>query len=130
MSDSFRPHGLQHARLLSSTTSRSLLKFKSTESVMLSNHLSLCHPLLLRPSILPSISGSLLVSQFFTSGGVSATVLPKNIQDRERWLLSKTGERPSQSHGHTKPLLEALCQFPFIVDFKACMFEMPQELQV
>ena len=40
---------------LSSTVSRSLLKFMSTESVMLSNHLTLCHPVLLLPSILPSI---------------------------------------------------------------------------
>ena len=40
---------------LSSTTSQSLLKFMSIESVMLSNHLILCHPLLHLPSILPSI---------------------------------------------------------------------------
>ena len=33
----------------------SLLKLMSTESVMPSNHLILCHPLLLLPSILPSI---------------------------------------------------------------------------
>ena len=35
--------------------SRSLLKFMSIESVMLSSHLILCHPLLLQPSIFPSI---------------------------------------------------------------------------
>ena len=35
--------------------SRSLLKFMSVESVMPSNHLILCHPLLLPPSIFPSI---------------------------------------------------------------------------
>ena len=40
---------------LSFTISWSLLKLMSTEWVMLSNHLILCHPLLL-PSILPSIS--------------------------------------------------------------------------
>ena len=39
---------------LSSTTSQRLLKFIFTETVMLSNHLILCHPLLL-PSIFPSI---------------------------------------------------------------------------
>ena len=39
---------------LSFTISQSLLKFMSIESVMLSNHLILCHPLLL-PSIFPSI---------------------------------------------------------------------------
>ena len=42
------------AAALSSTISRSLLKFMSTESVMLSNHLFLCQPLLLLPSIFPS----------------------------------------------------------------------------
>ena len=40
---------------LSFTISQSLLKLMSTESVMPSNHLILCHPLLLLPSILPSI---------------------------------------------------------------------------
>ena len=36
------------------TVSQSLLKFMSIESVMLSNHLILCHPLLLLPSVFPS----------------------------------------------------------------------------
>ena len=40
---------------LSFTVSQSLLKLKSIESVMPSNHLILCHPLLLLPSIFPSI---------------------------------------------------------------------------
>ena len=40
---------------LSITNSRSLLKLLSIESVMPSNHLILCHPLLLPPSIFPSI---------------------------------------------------------------------------
>ena len=41
---------------LSLTISWSLLEFMSVESVMLSNHLILCHPLLLLPSILPGIT--------------------------------------------------------------------------
>ena len=40
---------------LSFTSSRSLLKLMSIESVMPSNHLILCHPLLLPPSMFPSI---------------------------------------------------------------------------
>ena len=40
---------------LSITNSQSLLKLMSIESVMPSNHLVLCHPLLLLPSIFPSI---------------------------------------------------------------------------
>ena len=54
MSNSFRPHGLQHTRLPCPLSPR-LLKFMSTETVMPSNHLILCHPLLLLPSIIPSI---------------------------------------------------------------------------
>ena len=56
MSDSLRPHGLKHARLPCSSSSRSLLKLMSTESVMPFNHLILCCPLLLLPSIFPSIT--------------------------------------------------------------------------
>ena len=37
------------------TNSRSLLKLRSIKSVMPSNHLILCHPLLLPPSVFPSI---------------------------------------------------------------------------
>ena len=40
---------------LSFTISQSLLKFTSIKSMMPSNHLLLCHPLLLLPSIFPSI---------------------------------------------------------------------------
>ena len=40
---------------LSSTNSQSLFKLMSIESVMPSNHLILCHPLVLLPSIFPSI---------------------------------------------------------------------------
>ena len=56
MSDSFQPHGLQHARLpCPSVSPWSLLKLMSLESTMLYNHLILCGPLLLLPSITPSI---------------------------------------------------------------------------
>ena len=49
-------HGLQHARFpCPSPTSRALLKLMSIESVMPSNHLIFCHPLLHPPSIFPSI---------------------------------------------------------------------------
>ena len=49
------PWTIAHQASLSSTVSQSLLKFMSIESVMLSNHLILCHPLLLLLSIFPSI---------------------------------------------------------------------------
>ena len=55
VSNTLRPHGLQHARPpCSSPTPSSSLKFMSFESVMPSNHLILCCPLLLL-SIFPSI---------------------------------------------------------------------------
>ena len=49
------PWTAAHQAPLSSTFSRSWLKFMSSDSVMLSNHLILCHSLLLLPSIFPSI---------------------------------------------------------------------------
>ena len=51
------PHGLQPTRLPhpSITNSWSLLKLMSIKSVMPFNHLILCHPLLLLPSVFPSI---------------------------------------------------------------------------
>ena len=56
MSDSLRPHESQHAQAsLSITNSQRLPKLMSIESVMPSNHLILCCPLLLLPSIFPSI---------------------------------------------------------------------------
>ena len=62
MSDSLRPHGLYATSWtvacqtsLSITNSQSLLNLMSIESVIPSNHLILCHPLLLLPSIFPSI---------------------------------------------------------------------------
>ena len=61
----------------------SLLKFMSSESVMPSNHLILCHPFSSCLQSFPA-SGSFLISLLFTSGGpgigASASVLPMNIQ--------------------------------------------------
>ena len=79
------PWTAAHQASLSLTNSRSLLKLMSIESVMSSNHLILCCPLLLLPSILPSIR-VFSMSQLFTSGGQSigvstlTSVLLVNIQ--------------------------------------------------
>ena len=55
MSNFANPWTVVHQAFLSFTISWSLHKFMSIESVMLSNHLILCGPLLLLPSIFPSI---------------------------------------------------------------------------
>ena len=76
------PWTAAHQAPLSSPISQSLLKFVSIESVMLSNHLILCHPLLW-PSVFFSIRAFSSESAFSSGGqsiGASAWVLPMNIQ--------------------------------------------------
>ena len=55
------PWTAAHQASLSITNSQSLLKLMSIESMMPSNNLILCHPLLLPPSFFPSIRGNELV---------------------------------------------------------------------
>ena len=78
------PWAAKHQASLSFTISWSLLKLMSIESTLPSNHLILCRPLLLLPSIFLSIM-SFPMSWLFTSGGQSigtpASVLPVDIQD-------------------------------------------------
>ena len=90
------------AALQAPLSSRSLLKFMSIKSVMLSNHLIFCHPLLLLSSIFPATE-SFSVNQHSASGGqsigASASVLPMNIQG---WFsLGQTLAAPS--HGPANP---------------------------
>ena len=85
MSDFLQLHGLQHARLsvtcLSPTPGAN--SNSSIELEMPSNHLILCHPLLLLPSIFSSImvfSSESVLPIPWPSFGASASVLPMNIQ--------------------------------------------------
>ena len=55
VSDSLRSHGLQHTRLPCPSPTPRAYSNSSIESVMPSNHLILCHPLLLLPLIFTSI---------------------------------------------------------------------------
>ena len=72
VSNSLWPHRLQHTRLpCPSPTQWSLLKLMPIESVMPSNHLILCRPLLLLPSIFPSI-------RVFSNESVLHISWPKN----------------------------------------------------
>ena len=77
------------------TNSRSLLKLMSTESVMPSNHLILCHPVLLPPSIFPSIrvfsNESVLYIRWTKYWSFSFSISPSNeysglISLRIDWL--------------------------------------------
>ena len=100
--------------------SRSLLKLMSIESVMQSNRLILCHPLLLLPSILPSIR-AFPMSRFFASSGkilcikwqnigvsASTSVLPVNTQD---WSpLGWTGWISLQSKGLSRAFCNTTVQ--------------------
>ena len=102
VSYSLRPHvtpwTAAHQASQSITNSQSLLKLMYIKSVMPSNHLILCHPLVFLPSIFASIR-SFPMSQFFTSGGqnigvsASASVLSMNVQDLFPlgWTLKWTG---------------------------------------
>ena len=92
LSHSVMSHSLQHPwtaacqASLSITNSWSLLRLMSIKSVMPSNHLILCHPLLLLPSVFPSIRVFSNESAFVSGGqsiGVAASksVLPMNTQD-------------------------------------------------
>ena len=87
--------------------SQSLLKLMSIESVMSSNHLVLCHPFLLLPSIFPSISifpNESVLRIRCQSVGASASVLPMNIQDC--FPLGLTGFDLLAVQGTLKSLLQ------------------------
>ena len=85
MSDSATPWTIARQASLSFAIFQSLLKLMSIELMMPSNHLILYYPLLLLPSIFPSIR-VFPVSWLLLSGGqsvgdsASASVLPMNIQ--------------------------------------------------
>ena len=96
LTNSLRPHGLQLARPpCPSPTPGVLLKLMSIELVMPSNHLILCHPLLLLPSIFPSIRvffcESVLHIRWPTYWSFSFSISPSNessglISFRMDWL--------------------------------------------
>ena len=97
---------------LSITNSRSSLKLMSIESVMLSNHLILCHPLLLLPSIFSSIrvfpNESALRIRWLKYWSFSFNISPSNessglISLRMDWLdlLAVQGTLKSLFQHHT-----------------------------
>ena len=106
-----------HQAYLSIINSRSLLKFMSIESVMPSNHLILCRPLLFLPSIFPSIrvfsSESVLPIRWPKYWSFSFSISPSNeysglISFRIDWLdlLAVQGTLKSLLHSSKASLLQ------------------------
>ena len=106
---------------LSFSISLSLLELKSTESVMPSNHFILCHPLLLLPSIFPSIrvfsSESILCIGWPKCWSFSFSISPSNeysglVSFRMDWfdLLAVQGTLKSllQHHNQKASILRLL----------------------
>ena len=95
---------------LSITNSRSLLKLMSIESVTPFNHLILCHPLLLLPSIFPSIrvfsNESVLHLRCPKYWSFSFSIIPSNeysgpISFRMDWLVSLQSKGLSRLFSNT-----------------------------
>ena len=122
MSDSLWPHSPQAS--LSITNSQSLPKPMSIKSMMPSNHLILCHPLLLLPSIFPSIrvfsNESVLCIRWPKYWSFSFSISPSNeylglISFRMDWLdlLAVQGTLKSllQHHSSKASILRRLAFF-------------------
>ena len=115
-----------HQASLSITNSWSLLKLMSIVSVMPSNHLILCHPLLLLPSIFPSIrvfsNESVLHIRWPKYWSVSFSISPSNeysglISFRMDWLdlLAAQGTLKSLLQYHSSKASILQCSAFFIV---------------
>ena len=111
---------------LSITNSWSLFKLMSIESVMPSNHLILCHPLLLSPSIFPRIrvcsNGSVLHVRWPKYWSFSFSISPSNehqglISFRMEWLdlLAVQGTLKSLLQHHSSKASVLQCSAFFIL---------------
>ena len=119
VSGSFWPHGPQHARP-PSTSSRSLLKLMSIESVMPSNHLIFCHLLFFPPSIFLNIrvfsNESAVCIRWPKYWSFSFSISPSNgysglISFRMDWLdlLKVQGTHKSLLQHHSSKALTIQC---------------------
>ena len=121
------PQTVAHQASLSLTISQSLLKLMSIESVMPSNHLILCHPLLLLPSVFSSIkvfsNESALRIRRPKYWSFSFNISPSNEHPglisfkRSHWvdLLAVQGTLKSLLQHHSSKASILLCSTFFIV---------------
>ena len=126
MSDSLRPHGLQHARLLCLLPTPGACSNSCPKSVMPSNCLVLCYLLLLLPSIFPSIrvfsSESVCLIRWTKYWSFSFSICPSSeysglISLRIDWLdlLEVQGTLKSLLQYHSSKALILQCSAFFIV---------------
>ena len=126
MSNSFRPHGLQHARLPCPSLTPEVCSNSSIESVVPFNYLFLCCPLLLLPSIFPSISvfsnESVLHIRWPNYWNFSFNIGPSNeysglISFRMDWLdlLAVQGTLKSFLQHHSSKASVLQCSAFFII---------------
>ena len=122
----WEPWTAAHQASLSITNYQSLLKLMSIESVMPSSHLILCHPLLLPPSIFPSIrvfsNKSALHIRWLKYWSFSFNISPFNeysglISFRMDWLdlLTVQGTLKSLLQHHSSKASFLWCSAFFIV---------------
>ena len=120
------PWTAAHQASLSITNSKSLLKLTSIESVMPSNHLILCRPLLLPPSVFPSFlvfsNESLLHIRWPKYWSFSFSISPSNaysglISFRMDWLdlLAVQGTLKSLLQHHSSEVSLLWCSAFFMV---------------
>ena len=128
VSDSLRAHGLQHSRPPCPSAAPRVYSLTSIESVMPSNHLIPCHPLLLLPSIFPSIrvflNESVLHIRWPKCWSFSFSIRPSNeysglISFRMDWLdlLAVQGTLKSLLQHHSSKASILWCSAFFIVQF-------------
>ena len=117
-----------HQASLSITNTRSLFKLTSIESVMPSNHLIFCHPLLLLPSIFPSIrvfsNESVLCIRWSKYWSFSFSISPSNecsglisFRIDKLDLLEVQGTLKSLLQHHSSKASILSCSAFFIVQF-------------
>ena len=124
------PWTVVHQASLSIINSRSLLKLTSIDSVMPSNHLTLCRPLLLLPSIFPSIrvfpNESVLCIRWPKYWSFSFNISPSNeysglISFRMEWLdlLAVQGTLNSLLQHHSSSISSLVLSFLYSPTLKS-----------